>query len=524
MVSKNLFKTSRGRQLPATDTVNRAGGVAYSMEPEAALAQFAATCCFGGSYYTRPQDQISTVLGLAGDVSPEFLARTAVYSRTKAFMKDMPAVLLAALSNRDPRLMRLVAPRILDNGRMVRNFVQVIRSGVTGRKSLGTAPKAVVRNAIEQWGDRKLFNAAVGQDPSIADILKMVHPKPIHPAREALHAYLLGKEYNAEAIPQFVASFEEWKKAPTANTPDVEFRYLTGVDMPEDAWKNIARNAPWHMTRMNLNTFARHGVLQDPAYRMMIAERLKDPNQILRAKVFPYQILAAWASVDRQAIPQIIIEALHDAMEIATQNVPTIEGGVAVFPDVSASMGGSITGGYRRNPSSIRCVDVAALIASSLARTNPNTTVIPFDHRARTDIWIDPRDSVMTNATRISSRMGGATACSEAMKAANEQKVMAKLAIFVSDNESWVDSKSKTLRESYYGGTTLMTVWRAYQHRVPDAKLMCIDLVPNRTTQAPDSADVLNVGGFTDQVFVLMERFANGSPEKFREEIDKIEI
>jgi len=31
--------------------------------------------------------------------------------------------------------------RVINNGKMLRNFVKIVRSGVAGRKSLGTAPK-----------------------------------------------------------------------------------------------------------------------------------------------------------------------------------------------------------------------------------------------------------------------------------------------------------------------------------------------------------------------------------------------
>ena len=50
-----------------------------------------------------------------------------------------------------------------DNGRMLRNFVQILRSGQTGRKSLGTAPKRLVQTWLESAGDRQLLNASVGQ-------------------------------------------------------------------------------------------------------------------------------------------------------------------------------------------------------------------------------------------------------------------------------------------------------------------------------------------------------------------------
>ena len=39
---------------------------------------------------------------------------------------------------------------------------------------------------------------------------------------------------------------------------------------------------------------------------------------------------------------------------------------------------------------------------------------------------------------------------------------------------------------------------------IPSPKLVCIDLQPYTTTQAPERSDILNVGGFIDAVFSVM--------------------
>ena len=98
-------------------------------------------------------------------------------------MKDMPALLAAVLAARDVRLLERVFDRVIDTPRMLRTFVQIVRSGVTGRKSLGTAPRRAIRRWLETRSDEQLFAASVGNDPSLADIVKMVHPKPATAAR-----------------------------------------------------------------------------------------------------------------------------------------------------------------------------------------------------------------------------------------------------------------------------------------------------------------------------------------------------
>ena len=68
--------------------------------------------------------------------------------------------------------------RVVDNGKMLRNFVQIVRSGATGRKSLGSRPKKLVQHWLLSASEAQLLQAAVGNSPSLADVVKMVHPKP----------------------------------------------------------------------------------------------------------------------------------------------------------------------------------------------------------------------------------------------------------------------------------------------------------------------------------------------------------
>jgi hypothetical protein len=44
----------------------------------------------------------------------------------------------------------------------------------------------------------------VGNDPSLADIVKMVHPKPASKSQEALFGYLIGREYASTDLPEIV--------------------------------------------------------------------------------------------------------------------------------------------------------------------------------------------------------------------------------------------------------------------------------------------------------------------------------
>lgn len=506
MANKNLFKSIVGMFAPKADTINEAGGIAYKLSPKAALAQYAATGCFNNTFYADAGEQLDKVLALASEVDAEFVAKTAVFARDKGHMKDMPALLLAVLSIRDKDLFERVFPRVTDNGKMLRNFVQIMRSGAVGRKSLGSLPKRMVREWFENRASEQIFKQSVGQSPSIADILKMVHPKPADAEREALFGYFIGREISTDKLPEIVKQFERFKNGDSARVPDVPFQMLTALPLGKSEWTAIARSAPWQMTRMNLNTFQRHGVFEDEAMVKIVAERLRNAEAIKRARVFPFQLMSAFKAAEANSgIPRAITEALQDAMEIATGNVPAIEGKVFIFPDISGSMRSPVTGYRKGSTSKVECLDVAALMSAAMLRKNPTAEVIPFSDDI-VEVNLNPRDSVMTNAKILASLPSGGTNCSAPLKELNRRKAKADVIVYVSDNESWIDSK-----RSWNTGTETMRQWNEFKSRNRDAKLVCIDIQPNAHTQAQERRDILNVGGFSDQVFSLVSEFANGN-------------
>ena len=509
MANRTLFASFRGNKAPAATVVNEAGGTAYLMDKENQLAQFAATGCLNGTFYAHAQTQLQQVLDLCKEVDATFIAQTALYARNTAFMKDMPALLLAVLSTRDAKLFESVFGRVINSPRMLRTFVQIMRSGVVGRKSLGSLPKRMVRNWIENRSDEQLFFGSVGQDPSMADVIKMVHPKPRDESRAAMLGYLIGRGADQAKLPEVVRQYEKFKRTTDAKqriVPDVPFQMLTATSLTDRDWMQIARNGSWQMTRMNLNTFLRHGVFKNEEMINLIANRLRDRALIRKARVFPYQLLAAFLNVN-ETLPAKVRNAIQDAMEISIENVSAIDGKIFVFPDVSGSMNSPVTGYREGSSSKVRCVDVAALVAAAILRVNEEAVVMPFECTV-TKCRLNPRDSVMTNAKRLAGLWGGGTNCSAPLEALNRQKAKGDLVIYVSDNQSWMDSGSRGQ------STATMKQWNIFKSRNPNAKMICIDIQPYRTSQTVERDDIIHVGGFSDQVFRLISSVASGEASK----------
>lgn len=533
-MNKNLFNTKTAvPAAPPTNTTNHAGGNAYAHSDEHALAQLAMTGMFGDTFYEDAETQLAKALELSRKVDAVFVAQLAMYARQNGFMKDMPALLAAVLTTRGSEglvLLRKIFPVVIDNGKMLSTFVQIVRSGRVGRKSLGTSVKTTIQLWFESRSDYQIFRDSVGMTPSMSDIIKMVHPRPSNPTRQALYGYIIGKKLSMEQIevlPDLVKEFEAFKTVrlnadkvsdkkslASMKVPNVPFQMLTSLNLTAEDWKQIAQNGNWHFTRMNLNTFARHGVFADSEVTQIIADKLRDRESILKNKVMPFQLMVAYKNVET-GVPTEINNALHDAMEIAVENVPAFtQAGVAVLVDTSGSMKSGRVGPNRPDgtPSSIRCIDVAGLFAAAILRKNPKALVVPFDTRVHTESIreITSRDSIMTNAERLAKFGGGGTDCSSAMSYLNATNVKADIVVYLSDNESWLDAKRGSQR---WGSTSTMDQWKIYKKKNPKAKLVNIDMTPNYSSQTSNDEDIMNIGGFTDKIFTTIKDFVTPGSE-----------
>ena len=506
MVSKALFKTAKGKE---PNTVNEAGGKAYTMEAKHALAQLAVTGCLGNTFYASAETQLNTVLDLLNSLEPTrdnmtFVAKLAAYSRHKGFMKDMPALIVAWMTKvKTPdgkfltgtcgwarNILSFTFDDVIDDGKMLRNYYQIIRSGKLGSKSLGNA--SLIKTWFETRTDEQLFDSNIG-NPSLKDIIRTAHPK-----HRPFFKYLMGYELSAaevESLPTRVREFEAFKKDPTLGLPDVNFMLLTSLPLTEAHWVDIASNMSWQQLRINLNNLEKHGVLKDRVLVDSIASKLRDEEAIVKAKAMPYQLYQAYKNFtsDNAYANEIIGTALQDAFEISLKNAPKLTGLSYVFVDVSGSMGYSVTSGYN---SKTRFVDIAAMFASAIKKSNPEAVIVPFNDFV-IDYKINSRDSSMTITSQLAALCTGGTRTSSCLEYLKKNKIKPDNIIFISDNMSWED---KIPANTIYQDVKTAT-----------SKLICIDIAPYTSTQFDYGKNVLHIGGFNDSVFAAIEAFLNGT-------------
>lgn len=542
MANKSLFSSLKSK-LPRATVPNEAGGAAYALAPKHALAQLAATGCFGDTYYATAEMQLDELRKLIDQVDDNvYLAKLAVYARERAYMKDMPAALLVSLSKRDTQLMHRVFERVVDNGRVLRTVFQLIRSGQFGRTSLSSSLQRAFQRWLNDASVGKLLSASIGNDPSLRDILRMARPTPKDNARRALFGWLTDKEVakwapSTEAdLPAQVQALIAYRQAETAEAQalimgelSVRWDLLADAAKSPLVWKAIARQMGPQALRMNLNTLLRHDVLYDQQMVEYVADRIADADDIRRSRQFPYQFLAAYLNASDE-VPHKIKTALQKAAEIACGNVPELPGPVIIGLDTSGSMSSPVTGyRVRGATTNVRCIDVAALFAAAILRRNPDSVVIPFDTKAY-HAQVDAGDTILSLAERLAKYGGGGTDCSLPLREANTKHLKRKFVgcVLVSDNESWV-TRGQAFAPGAHGSTGVMTEWQTFvanqqKMGVSTPKLVCIDIQHYGTTQAPERDDILNIGGFSDAVFQVVASYLTGDAGRFVAEVEAVEL
>ena len=164
MANKTLFRSLIGHADSAGRRTERAGGAGYALPPKHALAQYAATGCLNTTFYARAEEQLDRVLDLCDarrrrSSSP----RRPSTPRARAHEGHAGAAAGGAVAA-GPGAAGGVFERVIDNAQMLRNFVQIVRSGVDRPQVARHGAEAAGARWLEQRDRRgRCSRASVGQ-------------------------------------------------------------------------------------------------------------------------------------------------------------------------------------------------------------------------------------------------------------------------------------------------------------------------------------------------------------------------
>lgn len=492
---------------------NQAGGMYYKNTDEDHFVKVAVSSFIGKSHYQDDKARLHDLLDLAKKVSPELLAKTAIYSVEKAFMKDVPVLLLGVLRWRDPHLYEKVFSRVIKNGRLLRRFVQILRSPYFNSRSLSSKTRRLIQNWFESRTPYQIWEESLGNNPSLKDVINLAHVNPGSAESRQAVFKLICKNEKSSKLPQVIKNFYAWKENRELPIPKVSFLRLTSEKLTASDWSQVVKNMTWNQLRLNLNAIERSGALEDKETEQYIAERLSNVEEVRKAKVFPHEIYTTLVNVTNDKA----LKALNHALNVSIENLPNL-GRTVIAIDVSGSMAcplnsNNVNGG-------LTCSEVSAVLGLSLVRKSRETnTFLTFDTEVHENsLNFDTDLKTQVKNLRFS---GGGTDCSAPFKWTLNNKLEIDTFVMISDNESWADYSGNY---HWRSKTPSKNLWLEIKKSNPKAKLIMIDMMTSGGNQVDPGNDVLAIAGYSPAILETIKNWLDDSKENLVNTINQINL
>jgi len=370
---------------------------AYVMPDKEALVSMVMTTFLADSYYVSEGELLDKVLTLVKKCGYEFTAKLALYARTKGNMRSI-SHLLAALVCRDsshPSWLKSFYEHIVlrpdDISEILACYGKFNGLDITKGKlrKIPNAMKkgfsAVLSSLSPYQIDKYKMN---GKSLSLVDIVNLIHPTPTDKNREAyrrlMHGESLAGTYDAKIF--------EKEMSETGKNASTEQELVLAK---HDAIKSVLDSG---MPVMNLLRNLRNIMLYAPDLIDEAVKQLTNHDKIVNSRLLPFRFMSAYDAVNQMTVDDYasnvkadtkikfesdipvmdadrlesikfkVSKALEDAMSIACENVPDLEGNCAILIDHSGSVRGDWYGSSTVSPwSSVRTAHIGNLFGSIVA-------------------------------------------------------------------------------------------------------------------------------------------------------------
>lgn len=478
-----MAKYNTSRKLTSVpDSVNAAGGKAYTLDPKQELAELLLSSNIAKMAYKNEDEVVKTLETLVGKVDPLFAAKAAVYTRHVEGKRTSSQLVASFLASKAAGQLwakdfyEAIVKRPDDMLEIVAHYFR------DGRKPIPNAMKKGFANAFGKFTAYHLAKyKKTGSAISLKDLTCLVHPTP--------------KAKNGEALKMLVEgtlrSTQTWEaKLSEAGQLEEGEDESVKEEKKAEVWKEMVseKSLGYLALLRNLRNMLLGNLEVETVNN--ICTQLTDKAEIKKSLVYPTQIYIACTQIFEMANSMIgsasirkVLAALDEALEISVDNVPDMEGSV-VLVDQSGSMKQPLSDGGTASVHDVAHVFAAALMKKS------NVDVICFSDRAYLFKY-SPKSSIMDLVSQLNSGFlnGGTSlhAAFEMIKATRYKRM-----IILSDMQVWSGASGGELFKGLGYAPYLYSV-NLQSH--------------GSATFDPKNRKVAMVAGWSSEVFNLMKNF-----------------
>ena len=483
---------------------NHEGAKAYAMTPELELYSAVVTASLSDNFYEKQDERMERIEQLVWQVSPEFVARLAIYTRTEMHLRSIPLLLLVELAkvhNGDDLVAKAVEKTVL----RADEIMELLTCYQYRNPSEGSAKKLGKLSRQIQNGLKRAFNNfdeyqfakydRSNLEVKLRDALFLVHPKAKNKAQQELFDKIANRQLETPYTWETELSALGQVSYNSQAEKDAFFR---------ETWEELVNSGKLGYMAMlrNLRNMLEVGVSSQVMQK--VAKRICDPYQVEKSKQLPFRYLSAYREIKDVCYTStaLMLSALEKAVKCSAKNIDGFDENTRVLlaSDVSGSMYRSIS-----SRSSVYYYDIGILL--SMLMKNRCNQVITGLFGDVWKVWNMPQDNILSNTLGMLSHEGEVGYSTNGYKVIDwlieKNMVMDKVMMFT-DLQMW---------DSWSGDSdAIEKSWKKYKKLAPNARLYLFDLAgygntPLRLTKP----DVYLIAGWSDRVFNVLSAIEDGA-------------
>lgn len=479
---------------------NYEGARAYVMTPELELYSAVATAGLSDKFYETTDSRILRIRQLIAKNDPDFVAKLAVYTRTKMNLRSVSLVLAVELSktqNGNSLVSKTVSGVVRRADEITEMLAYYQMSNArTQTKKLNRLSKQVQKGLAQAFNNFDEYQFAKynrAGEVKLRDALFLTHPKAKNEKQQAVFKRIAEEKLEIPYTWETELSALGQQKFESDKTRSVAFqmKWEELIDSGKVGYMALLRNL------CNI-------IQSDVSFPHvdLVAKVLSDQKEVMNSKQLPFRFLSAYREVKalNRAKAGVILDALEDAVAISASNIKGFDSNVSVLIacDVSGSMQTPIS-----PKSKVLNYDIGLMLAMLLRSKCKNAITGMFG-----DIWKTisvPSRSVLANVQEFYRRegeVGYSTNGYLVLEDLIQHKVVIDKVMMFTDCQMW---------DSQGGRSSMQSSWMRYKVIAPSAQLILFDLAGHGQSpvRIDHSSNVFLIAGWSDKVFEVLDAIDN---------------
>ena len=527
---------------------NFMGEMAFKMEDKEELISTVMTTFLQGEYYEKEATKIARIQELLKKVDPLFAAKLAIYARNEGNLRSVTHFVAAEIakyvSGTDwgKRFYNRIVVRPDDMSEIVSAYAHINGMPQKDISKIPNAMKGGFKTALERLDAYQIDKYKMkNREVSLIDLIRLFHPKGNQKNAEAFKRLVNGESleglYETKILEKEMTKAGQLTKGATEDEKK---------EAKHEAIAEILDNVKG-MPIMNLIRNLRNIILYAPDKVEDACAQLRIKDKILNSRLLPFRFATAYAEIEKMtwgkpntdtaiafesdkaegeltkaqfdSLKRSVLDALEDAIQYSVENIPELEGNVAILVDHSGSCRGDAGGSSAVSAfSKTSTAMIGNLFGSMMAYRQKNVYIGLFGDKL-IDVPMD-RNMKMLDFNKMSFDKGACCGpCTEAgiydfmRKCIDEKKKVDNVVVFsdcqIGNNTyeftPWYGDKSSDLGGHFH------ELFKEFKKLNPMCNWIVVNLRQSGGTSVFDkSMRILNISGWSDKIFDTIKSQCRG--------------